>query len=321
MRRLRGLGVVAAVTALMVVTGSAITGGAALAQSDTVTIRVGSDDFHDSRLVAEIYAQALEGAGYTVDRHLGLGTRPDRVAAFESGQVDLVPEFVGSGLSYYTSDSAEPELAGLLVSGDGEANRANLQTALDLLGVGATVLSVTPGEDTNAAVVRQDTAAELGLSRMSDLAAVQDDLRWGLPPECDDNPLCRVALERYGIEFPLAQRSSLNACGSEVAIALAFDTIDLGWLCSTQPDIAMNGFVVLDDDLHTQPAEGLAPVVRNDLIAQLDGGVDALAVVLDPISALITTDVLTDLGVKVAVEQQNVAAVAREFLSASAAAG
>jgi osmoprotectant transport system substrate-binding protein len=318
MRRFRALAIAASLVAAMVVTSVIFAGAPAIAQDDTATIRVGSDDFYESRLMAEIYAQALEGAGYAVDRQLGLGARADRVAAFEAGSVDLVPEFVGSGLSHYASSPAGAMLALPPASGDGETNRANLQTALDLLGIEATVLDVTPGIDTNAAVVRQDTASELGLSTMSDLAAVQDELRWGLPSECDANPLCRSALEQYGIVFPLAQRSSLKACSSEVAIALAFDTIDLGWLCSTQPDITMNGFVVLGDDLQTQPGDGLAPIVGNDLDARLDGGVDAVAAILDPISARITTETLRDLGVKVTVEQQDIAAVAGEFLSASA---
>jgi hypothetical protein len=107
------------------------------------------------------------------------------------------------------------------------------------------------------------------------------------------------------------------ACSGEVAIALAFDTIDFGWFCSTQPDIALYGLVLLTDDLDTQPAENLAPVVRNDLIAQLDGGVDALSNIHDPISALVTTEVLTDLGAKVAVEQLEIAKVTREFLAGS----
>ena len=98
------------------------------------TVRVGSDDFYESKLMAEIYAQALEGAGFTVDRQLGLGSRDTRAPAFEEGQVDLVPEYVGSGLGYYVLASDDPGLAALAVSGDGETNRANLQAAYDAAG-------------------------------------------------------------------------------------------------------------------------------------------------------------------------------------------
>jgi osmoprotectant transport system substrate-binding protein len=280
-------------------------------------IRVGSDDFYESRLMAEIYAQALEGAGFSVDRQLGLGSRDSRAPAFEEGQVDLVPEYVGSGLGYYVLGSDDPGLSALAVSGDGEANRANLQAALTLLGIEATVLGMTPGEDTNAAVVRADTASELGLARLSDVAAVADQLVFGLPPECETRALCAGALEQYGLDFASLQKESLAACGAEIADALAGGAVDFGWLCSTQPAIAQNGFVVLEDDLDTQPAENIAPLVRNDLLARLEGGADAIAAVLDPVSAAITTDVLTQLGVRVAVDQEDIEDVAADFLAGS----
>ena len=70
------------------------------------TVRIGSDNFYESKLMAEIYAQVLENAGYTVERNLGLGSRQERVPAFEGGQVDLVPEYVGSGLGSARSPSS-----------------------------------------------------------------------------------------------------------------------------------------------------------------------------------------------------------------------
>ena len=84
------------------------------------TIRIGSDNFYESKLVGEIYAQVLEANGWTVDRQLGLGSRAERNPVFQGGQVDLVPEYVGSGLGYYTlAEGASEELAALTVTGDG----------------------------------------------------------------------------------------------------------------------------------------------------------------------------------------------------------
>ena len=127
-------------------------------------IRIGSDDFYESKLMAELYAQALEHAGYKVTRNLGLGARPDRVPAFEGGQVDLVPEYVGSDLGFYDKTK---------VTGDGEANRAALQAVYDSKNNLATVLAIAPGQDTNAAVVRKDTA---------DTAQADEDERPGRGP-------------------------------------------------------------------------------------------------------------------------------------------
>lgn len=280
------------------------------------TVRIGSDNFYESKLVAEIYAQVLEGQGWTVDRQLGLGSRPERNPIFQGGQVDLVPEYVGSGLGYYTlAADASDELKAIPVTGDGATNAANLQQALTLAGVDATVLGISAGENTNAAVVRADTAAELGLAKMSDLAAHQAELVWGLTPECENNPLCKGALESYGITYPPAELVELFACDAPIAEALNQNAVDFAWLCSTQPQIAQYGFVVLEDDLDTQPAENLAPIVRNDFLATAGIDAAALGAILDPVSAALTTEKLTEMGVAVAVDQEDIEDVAADFLA------
>ncbi len=204
------------------------------------------------------------------------------------GQVDLVPEYVGSGLGYYTlADGASEELAAIEVTGDGATNAANLQQALTLAGVDATVLGISAGEDTNAAVVRADTSTELGITKMSDLAAHQDDLVWGIPPDCASNPLCKGAIEAYGITYPPKELVELAACDAPIAEALNQNAVDFAWLCSTQPQIAQYGFVVLEDDLDTQPAENMAPLVRNDFLSvdpAMRGWVNAAANYSQPVA-------------------------------------
>lgn len=272
-------------------------------------VRIGSDGFYESQLVAEMFAQVLEASGYPVTRTLGIGARQVRQPALENGQIDVSPEYVGSGLGYYDTSQ---------ITGDGLTNRDAL--AATLASKGLSVFGISPGEDTNAAVVRQDTATELGLATMSDLAAVQDQLRWGLPPDCDANPLCKGALEAYGITYPPQKREALAACDAPIAQALQNKGVDFAWLCSTQPAIAQFGFVVLDDDLETQPAENMTALVRDDLLARV-ADPTAFQALLDGVLAKLTTDDLTDLGVKVAVEQQDIEDVAREFLTANGLIG
>jgi osmoprotectant transport system substrate-binding protein len=268
------------------------------------TIKIGSDGFYESALMAEIYAQVLEHAGYTVERHLKLGPRTTRQPALESGAVDLVPEYVGSGLAYYdpTKDSS-----------DGEANRAALQTILSTKGGGITVLNISPAQDGNAFVIRPDTASLLNLSKMSQLAAVQTQLKWGLPPECDTNTVCKGALVKYGITYPPAKRQALAACDVPMATALRGKAIDVAELCSTQPAIAQFGLITLADDLNTQPAENIVPLVRNDYLAKVDAA--SFEALLNAASAKMTTVDLTTLGVDVAVKQQDIAAVATAWLT------
>lgn len=312
--RRRALG--ALILASLAIAGTA-GGGVIVTAQDQPTVRIGSDGFYESQLMAEIYAQALEAEGFGVERQLAIGERPARMAAFESSQIDLMPEYVGFGLEYYTQDpAADPAIAAIETSGDAEADARSLQEVYGLLGLEATVLGVSAGQDTNAAVVRPDTAEQYGLSSMSDLAAVQEELRFGLPPGCEANPPCRGALEeRYGITWPPAQLELLPPCGAEMAVALEGNAIDVAWLCSTQPIIAQNDWIVLSDDLQTQPPGNLVPVIRNDFLEQVDGGADTLAAILDPVSAAVTTEVLTELGVRIAVDQEDIADVAADFLA------
>jgi osmoprotectant transport system substrate-binding protein len=316
MRNSRRPALGASILASLAIVGSM--GGSVVSAQEQPTIVVGSDNFYESTVVAEIWAQALEAEGFTVDRAgLNIGERPARLAAFESGQISLMPEYVGFGLEYYTqAPDAIPEVAAIETSGDATTDAASLETVLGLVGLDASVLGASAGQDTNAAVVRPDTADELGLTRMSDLAAVQDQLRFGLPPGCESNPPCRGALEgAYGISWPPAQLELLPPCGAEMAGALEGNAIDVAWLCSTQPVIAQKGWLVLEDDLKTQPPGNLVPVVRNDLLAQVDGGRDRLAGILDPISAQLTTEILTQMGVRISVDQEDVEDVAAEFLA------
>ena len=284
--------------------GSSAPSSAAASSGASAAVRIGSDNFYESKLMAEVYAQVLEKAGYKVERNLGLGTRQERAPAFEAGQVDLVPEYVGSGLGYYDKTKT---------TGDGEANRTALAAILKAKGV--EVFGITPGQDGNAFVVRPDTATQYNLAKMSDLAAVQDKIKWALPPDCDKNNLCKGALEQYGITYPPKQRTPLAACDAPIAQALQGKAVDLAELCSTQPAIAQFGFIALEDDKKTQPAENIAPLVRDDYLAKVADKA-AFQKLLDDASAKMTTEELTKLGVEIAVNNRDVAEVAKEWLTA-----
>ena len=283
---------------LLVLLGACSTGGG------KPTLKIGSDAFDEARVMAEIYAQALEANGYVVDRAgIGLGDRKVTTPALESGQIDLKPEYIGSGLSYYQPGKQ---------TGDPAANAAALQAVLATKGI--TVLGYTPAQDTNAFVVRPETATALKLAKLSDVAPVQDQLKWGLATDCPTNPVCAAALKSaYGIAPK--DITPLSACDQPMADALKAKTIDVAELCSTQPDILINGWVVLEDDKHTQPADNIAPLVRNDYLAKVDKA--AFEKILNDASAKITTDALTTMGVDVAVNQKDIAAVAKAWLQAN----
>ncbi|MEM8902182.1 MAG: glycine betaine ABC transporter substrate-binding protein [Actinomycetota bacterium] len=155
------------------------------------SIRVGSTNFFEQEIVAELYAGALESAGMTVSRTFQLGAREVVAPALESGEIDLYPEYLGTysvfaGAESVPSDAAEAadQLRGLLEDR------------------GVTVLTPAPAEDRNGLVVTQETADTYGLSATSDLAGVTDVLTFGGPPECPDRDFCLIGLtEVYGLTF------------------------------------------------------------------------------------------------------------------------
>lgn len=271
------------------------------------TITIGSAGFYESGLMAEIYAQVLEANGYTVERKFDIGPRPQTFSALKAGdEFDMMPEYIGSTLEFVNEGAGE-------ATSDSAETAEKLQERLTEKSL--TVLGYTEAQDKNGFVVRQDTADEHSLAKMSDLAAVQTELQWGLPPECETNPLCGGALiDSYGIDFDQIDITELAACDVPIATALDEGGIDIAELCTTQPAIATFGFVLLEDDKGTQPAENIAPIFTDEWL-EANGGKDALAAILDPVSEAMTTEMLTDLGVRVAVEQEDREDVATDWLT------
>src|SRR5258706_14886109 len=132
---------------LLVLLSACATGG-----GSKPTLKIGSDGFDEARVVAEVYAQVLEANGYTVDRAgIGLGTRDVTNAAIDSGKLDMKPEYIGSGTAK----------RGGKQTNDPAKNQAALQAILSGVGGGIIVLGYTPGQDTNALVVRKETADQV----------------------------------------------------------------------------------------------------------------------------------------------------------------
>src|SRR5439155_22352002 len=176
---------------LLVLLSACSTGG-----GSKPTIKVGSDGFYEAKLMAEIYAQALEANGYTVDRTaIGIGARKVSAPALESGQFDLKPEYIGSGLAFYAAGKQ---------TGDPKNNQTELQNVLKPKGI--TVLDYSPAADQNAFVVRPETAQQFSLTKMSDVAAVQAQLKFGVATDCPTNPVCAKALkDAYGLDLAKAK--------------------------------------------------------------------------------------------------------------------
>jgi osmoprotectant transport system substrate-binding protein len=266
------------------------------------TVKVGSAGFWEAAVVGEMYAQALEAKGYTVERHLEIGERPAVLAALSSGQVNLVPEYLG-GLAGQGLDvkTLSPDPAEALANmKDGLA--AKSWVAYDY----------SPGTDADGFAVRKETADADHLATMSDLAKVADKLVWGIAPGCPDNPVCGPGLKSvYGIDISKLQVESLPPCSTDIASSLNDKAIDVAQVCTTQPEIETMNFVLLDDDKHLQPAQNLIPIAAKSLA---DATPSDFAETLNAIQAKLTTDALTQLGASINIKHEEIPAVATKFL-------
>jgi osmoprotectant transport system substrate-binding protein len=265
------------------------------------TIVVGvSGAFTENQLVAEMYAQVLERAGYMVERDLDLRSREISQNALESGQIDLKPEYLSSLLLFLDPNA------------QASANTADVagQDSLLLEPRGITGLTPSPAQDTNEFVANAKTAQQFDLTTISSLVPVAGQLKFGGPPECAQRPFCMPGLKKvYGILFD--DFKALDVGGSQTIAALKADEVQIGLLFSTDPSIRQNGFVPLVDDRHLQNAENITPVIRTEKLN------DEVRTLLDAVSARLSTEKVTDLIGKVVIYRRDVAAVAKEFLTAN----
>ena len=297
---MRGLflaGIVAASTLTAGCIGTAPSGTGHGSDARTIVVGV-SGAFAENQLVAEMYAQVLEHAGYTVERELDLRSREVSQSALESGQIDLKPEYLSSLLLFLDGNA----------QASGDPTDVAGQVGERLRSKGITVLMPSPAQDTNQFVANAKTAEEFNLTTLSSLAAVADRLTIGAPPECPLRPFCMRGLrDVYGILFE--DFEPLDAGGPLTVAALRSDDVQVALMFSTDPSIEANGFIPLLDDRHLQDAENITPVIRtgklNDEVRQL----------LDAVSARLSSDTVTELVGRVVIGGQDVAAVARAFLA------
>jgi osmoprotectant transport system substrate-binding protein len=299
MRRHRRIVLGATVLTLaMVVAACGKSGGGGSDEKGSITVGV-SAAFAENQIVAEMYAQVLEKAGFTVKRQLDLGSREVSDPALQSGKIDVKPEYLASELTGKLANAADK------ASGDVDAELAALTPLLAAKGI--TVLTPSAAQDQNAFVVTKATADKYSLAKVSDLQPVAGQLTLGGPPECPQRDFCALGLKSvYNITF--GKFEPVGVCDSATAEALDAGRIDVALLCSTQSIIAKNGWVVLEDDKHLQNAEPITPLVRTSVLT------DEIKSLLDSVSGKLTTANIVPLNEQVEIEHQDAAAVAKKFL-------
>lgn len=265
------------------------------------TITVGSADFTESQLLGEIYAQALEAKGFTVERQLNIGAREVYYSAIAGDEIQVVPDYTNSLLSFVLRQ-ANPDA--LPTATDVAGQIAELGTALP---AELKVLTPSAAEDKDTIVCNADAATEHSLTDLSSLFAVADQITLGAPAEFESRaPFGLAGFSEQGATF----EEFVPLAFAAIPDALAAGEIDCANMFSTDPAIASNDFVALDDDLKLVPNEAVLPLVRTSVAD------DATAVAtLDAVSAALTTEGLTAMLQQVSGDAADPAVVAGQFLT------
>jgi osmoprotectant transport system substrate-binding protein len=262
------------------------------------TITIAGFNFAESSILAELYGQALAHDGYTINYKLNLGNRELVSPALTSGQVDMYPGYAATDLEFYNKGAGE-------ASGDVVATTAKLNTHLQPLGLAA--LTPSAAVDQNAFAVTKDTATKFNLTKLSDLAAIGNQLVLGGPPECHTRPFCQPGLQTtYGITFK--DFKALDADGSLTRAAFKNGSIQVGLVFSSDADLNSLGLVVLQDDKHLENADNVVPIIRTAVAT------DEVKKVLNNIDTKLTTADLVTMNQQVVLLHQDADAVAQAYL-------
>ncbi len=285
----RFLATVAATVALIV--PAACSSGSSPTPMRTVTgdraITVGSFDFAESEVLAELYGTALRRAGFDVRFARRLGPRELVDPALARGLVELVPEYAGTALQFFSlgEEKAAPNI--LLT---------HAALARSLRGSGLVPLEPAPAEDANAIVVTPETAREHDLRTISDLAKVEPPLTFGGPPECPTRPLCLRGLRRtYGLR--VKSFLPLDTGGPLTRQAVEQGQVDVALMFSTEPALVNAGLIALTDDRSLQPSENITPIVHGSVVRRFG---DDFVRAVNRVSQALTTANLRALNAQVA---------------------
>lgn len=256
------------------------------------SVVVGSANFSESILLAHIYAGALKNAGVNASTNTGIGSREIYLKALEDGSIDVIPEYTGALGFFYDPEFSETD------------PDAVFEAIQGLIPADFAVLDRSEAEDNDSIVVTQATADQYGLSSIADLADVAGELSFGAPPEFETRPQGLSGLqETYGVAFA----SFRPLTGQALVQALQNGQIDAANIFSTDPAIAVNELVVLEDTEKLFGSQNMVPLVRAEVA-------DLVREPLNAVSAALTTEKVTEMLRQTDVEQRNPEQVAAEFL-------
>jgi osmoprotectant transport system substrate-binding protein len=274
---------------------SAAPSGASSGAAGGAEIVVGSADFTESKVLAEIYSQALKAKGLQSSTKLGIGAREIYIKAIEDKSISAVPEYTGALLQHFDPNAAA-------------ATEAELEAALPkALPSDLKVLKVSPAFDQDVYVVTKEFSAKNGITSLADLKKISSTSVLGGPPELENRPYGPKGLEKtYGAKF----KSFTPYAKYPPKIAdLDSGKIQVAEFFTTDAVIAQKGYVELKDPESLILPQNVIPLVRSD-VAENTTAVGAL----NAVQAALTTDELTALDAKVDSDHEDPDQVAGDWL-------
>lgn len=279
------------------VCGAVVALGIQPSQADT-PIRVGSKDFTEQFIIGEMYALVLEEAGLTVERRLNLGGTPVAQAGLLSGEIDLYPEYTGTGLLTVLGLPTLSDPAEVF-----DTVAAGYEEEFDLIW-----LDPAPMNNTQALAMTTEGAAEYGIATISEMAEQASELVMIGPPEFqvreDGLPGIQAAYGNFSLKEYKSVDPGLRYQGlvnGEADVVVAF---------GTDGEISAFDLVLLEDDQNLFPPYQIAPVVRQEALDEHP----EIAEALNALAPELTDSVMQRLNFEVSGNQREPEDVAREFL-------
>ncbi|APH43615.1 glycine/betaine ABC transporter [Microbacterium sp. 1.5R] len=256
------------------------------------TIVVGSQAYYSNEIIAEIYAQALEAAGFDVEKQLSIGQRDAYMPDVESGDIDVFPEYTGSLLEYISDDEVD-------VTSPDDVYAA-LQEALP---ESLTALDFAEATDQDSYTVLKSFAEENDLKTIGDLSKVTSEVTIGAAPEFEQRPYSPAkAKEVYGVDL------TFSATGPTTLESLLAGQIQVADIYTADPAFETEEIVALEDPENLIISSNVVPIVSSDIA-------DDVSDVLNAISAKLTGEELVALNVLSTVEEQSSADIAKKWLA------
>ena len=286
-------------------------GGAIVSNPDNgkVTLTVGSKNFTEQIVLGEVYAQALEAAGYKVDKRLNLGSETVARQAVKSKQISGYPEYVSTALTSFFE--VEPEEV------PADATEAYEEAKADFEKEGLTAFPPTPFASANAVGTLKKTAEERGLKTVSDLEGQSEEMTLYGSPECRQRIDCLAGLEKlYGLKF---QKFVPVDIGLRYTV-LDKGQADLSILFTTDPQLSAQAdkYVILEDDKEVFPAGNVIWVTTPEVVEEAGPDYEET---ITQVQEGLTLKVMQELGARVELEKEPAAKVAAEYLESAGYTG